>query len=165
MAMAYLAVYAVQTFNLSEKYAAIYSGVMIAGGLVGNIVGAALNDRHGSKTALLFASLAWTAAMIVALIAWSWEVFLLVFILLGISSSANLVGDLSIAMDFSSGSDRPVYVGTARSMAGLFTLPTPFLAGLLIQMGGYQLMMIAALAFTLVSILVLWRNVSEPRHA
>lgn len=165
MAMAYLAVYALQTFNLSEKYAAIYSGVMIAGGLVGNIVGAALNDRHGSKAALLFASWTWTAAMVVALLAWSWQIFLIVFILLGISSSANLVGDLSMAMDFSGGSDRPVYVGTARSMAGLFTLPTPFLAGLLIRMGGYQLMMMAALVFTLISILVLWRNVTEPRQA
>ncbi|MBN1265813.1 MAG: MFS transporter [Anaerolineales bacterium] len=165
MAMAYLAVYAVQSFHLSEEYAAIFSGVMLGGALIGNIAGAALSDRHGSKTALLLATVIWAAALVVALLAASWEVFLLVFFLLGMSNSANTVGDLSIAMDFSTGADRPVYVGTARSMAGFITLPTPFVAGLLIRAGGYSLMMGVALVFVLLSMFVLWRFVREPRQA
>jgi len=164
MAMAYLAVYALQRFQLSQEYAAIFSGVMLGGGLIGNVVGAGLSDRRGSKTALLFASLVWAAALLTALVAATWEVFLLVFILLGMSMSANLIADLSIAMDFSSGSDRPVYVGTARSVAGLFTIPTPFIAGLLVREGGYQSMLLVSLLFVLLSILVLWRSVRDPRH-
>jgi len=162
-AMAYLAVYALQTFQLSAQYAGIFSGVMLGGALLGNIIGGALSDRYGSKATLLFASLTWAAALLTALLAPTWEAFLLVFAILGMSNSANTVGDLSIAMDFSTGVERPVYVGTARTVAGLITIPTPFIAGLLVQSGGYKVMMAACLAFTLLSILVLWRMVQEPR--
>lgn len=165
MAVAYMAVYALERFSLPQEYAAVFNGVMLVGAIAGNMVGAWLSDRRGSRAALLFATSAWTGALLTALAAGAWELFLVVFFLLGMSSSANLVGDLSLAMDFSTGPDRPVYIGTARTVTGILTIPTPFLAGFLIQAGGYSLMFSAAAIFSLVSMLVLWRAVLEPRSS
>ena len=67
-------------------------------------------------------------------------------------------------MEFGPETERPAYVGLARTSTGPALLIAPLIGGLIAQSIGYPAMFITSLLFAISGLYLLTRRVKEPRH-
>jgi MFS family permease len=163
MAAAFIAVYAIQTFRLSDTYAAVFTSILFAASTLGLIGWGVLNDRFGPKWVLVGSAMLWAAALTVLLVWRSLPGIYVSFALVGLSQPGNIIGDLNMPMLFDPGPRRPTYIGLARTLTSPALLAAPILAGTLVQWSGYFPMFLLSLGFALTGIAVLWLGVKDPR--
>ncbi len=163
MATAFIAVYAIQTFNLNDEQAAIFTGVLFAAGIFGYALWGAIGDRIGPKKIVTYSFVAWAIALLIAIFTNTVWVYYLVFVFFGIYSAGIGVGDSMLIMELSDDRLRPTYLGMARTLTGAFLLLAPVLAGWLVYEYSYNLMFWIALAFTLVSTVLMAQVRDFPR--
>jgi MFS family permease len=165
MANGFMAVYAVQHFALPDAQAAVFTGILFAGGVIGYPIWGTLGDRIGHKRVLELAGTLWLGALLVALLAPTIGVFYAVFALMGLGSAGTMLADLNIAMEFGPESERPTYVGLARTTTGPALFLAPVLAGAIVQWADYPIMFLVSLAFAAAGLATLWFGVFEPRRS
>lgn len=163
MATAFIAVYAIQSFNLNDEQAAIFTGVLFAAGIFGYALWGAIGDRIGPKKIVTYSFVAWAIALLIAILTNTVWVYYLVFVFFGIYSAGIGVGDSMLIMELSDDRLRPTYLGMARTLTGAFLLLAPVLAGWLVEKYSYNLMFWIALAFTLVSTVLMAQVRDFPR--
>jgi MFS family permease len=167
MAVGFIAVYAVQQFNLPDSVAAVYTGILYAASVVGYGVGGTLGDRWGHRRVMQLAGLLWIAALgtmlIVTITQATWLLYV-VFALLGASNAGGVVSDFNLAMEFGPEAERPTYVGLARTSTGPALLIAPLIGGLIAQAIGYPAVFVTSLVFAVGGLYMLTRRVKEPRH-
>jgi MFS family permease len=167
MATGFIAVYAVEQFQLPDSVAAVYTGILYAASVVGYGVGGALGDRLGHRRVMQLAGVLWIAALstmlLVTITQATWLLYV-VFALLGSSSAVGVVSDFNLAMEFGPEAERPTYVGLARTSTGPALLIAPLIGGLIAQSIGYPAVFVTSLFFAAGGLYLLSRHVKEPRY-
>jgi len=113
MASAFIAVYAIQTFQLQDEQAAIFTGIILASGILGYAIWGAVGDHIGPKNMMVLSFICWFAALLVAIFSKSIWFYYLVFALFGLYQSGIGVGDSMLIMELGEESLRPTYLGMA----------------------------------------------------
>ncbi len=167
MATGFIAVYAVQQFQLPDSVAAIYTGILYAASVVGYGLGGALGDRLGHRRVMQLAGVMWIIALstmlLVTITQATWLLYV-VFALLGFSNAVGVISDFNLAMEFGPEAERPTYVGLARTSTGPALLIAPLIGGLIAQSIGYPAVFVTSLLFAACGLYLLTRRVKEPRH-
>ena len=160
MATGFIAVYAVEQFQLPDSVAAIYTGILYAASVVGYGVGGALGDRLGHRRVMQLAGAMWIIALgtmlLVTTTQATWLLYV-VFALLGFSNAVGVVSDFNLAMEFGPEAERPTYVGLARTSTGPALLIAPLIGGLIAQSIGYPAMFVTSLLFAACGLYLLSR--------
>ena len=163
MATAFIAVYAIKTFNLPDEQAAIFTGVILASGVLGYAFWGAVGDRIGPKKIMVLSFICWFSALLVAIISKNIWLYYLVFALFGLYHSGVGVGDSMLIMELGEESLRPTYLGMGRTLTGSFLLLAPVLAGLLVDQFDYNFMFIVSAFFIAIATLLMIRVKDIPR--
>jgi len=164
MAYGFMAVYAVQRFNMGDAQAAVFTAIMLASGVVGYAVWGPLGDRLGHKRVMEIAGAFMFLALVIALWAKSPQPFNIIFALMGFGRAGTLVADLAIAMEFGPEPERPTYVGLARTATSPAVFLAPIAGGAIIAWVGYPAMFVVALGLSAAGLCVSRFRVVEPRH-
>ncbi len=163
MAVGFVAVFAVQRFSLPDSQAAIFTAILFGSGVLGYAFWGRLGDRVGHKRVLELSGTLWIAALLLALFVASAPGFYVIFALMGFGSAGGLVGDLNIAMEFGPDSERPTYIGLARTITGPALFLAPLLAGAILEWASYRTMFAVSLVLASAGLAMLWIRVVEPR--
>jgi len=95
--------------------------------------------------------------VVLAILSQSIWMFYGVFLLLGFANAGGILGELVMVMELGNDEQRPIYLGMARTLPGIFLLVAPLLAGILVKTGGYRLMFFFSLGFMAIALLFLLR--------
>ncbi|MBT3190148.1 MAG: MFS transporter [Anaerolineae bacterium] len=165
MGMAFITVYGLEKFNLPISYSAIFTGVMLASEVVGYGIWGVIGDKDGYKRVIEYSNLFLIVGLFALLFVESvWGLYI-VFGIISFAHSGELIADQNIAMEFSSETDRPTYIGMSKTLTGPFLLIAPVLGGVLVQLWGYPTMFMTALIISMVAFVVIKFFVVEPRLA
>lgn len=164
MATAFIAVYAIQHFNLPDEQAAVFTAVVLASGVLGYAFWGAIGDRIGPKNIMVLSFICWFAALVAAIVSTNIWLYYLVFALFGLYQSGVGVGDSMLVMELGEDSLRPTYLGMGRTLTGSFLLLAPVLAGSLVSRYDYSVMFIVSAFFVAIATLLMSRVKDVPRR-
>ena len=150
MAAGFLAVYALERFQLGDAQAGVFTAILMASNTLGYAFWGNIGDRWGYKRLAEIGSILWLGALAIALLAPNVAFFYLVFVLFGLSNGSGIMADFNIAMEF----------GT---LTGPWLLVAPLLGGWLVLLAGYPFMMTCSSLIAGAGLVLLWLGVSEPR--
>jgi len=163
MGSAFMAVYAIQRFNLGDEQAAIFTSVILITGMLGYAVWGYLGDRIGPQKIVLVSFLIWGVGLVIAILARSIWVYYLVFAMYGLYLAGMNVGDSMLVMEIGDEDRRPTYLGMARTLTGGFLLVAPVLSGWLVERFSYEVMFSASMIFVLISSVLIVTVKDRPR--
>ena len=165
MFVGFIAVAAIQRFDLPDEVAGRFTGFMVGGQLVANVLFGPLADRCGHKLVLEIGTLCNAGAAAMILLAPSLVWVYLAFALEGATVASYLLSGMSITFEFSEPEVRPTYIGLASTIIGAFSGVAPLLGGWLVGRVGYPGLFGICLALLLIGWLLLHRWVQDPRFA
>lgn len=157
MATGFLAVYGIQNFSLSDEYSAVFSGILFTCNALGNVFWSIVGDKAGPRNTLLISDILQAFVMVLSFLAGSVWTFYLVFMLYGFAQAGFIIGELILGMEIGKEEDRPMYIGLARSISGIFILIAPVIGGLLVEWVGYRVMFLVALVFYVVAVIYVFQ--------
>ncbi len=163
MATAFLAVFAIKAFHLPDEQAAVFTGVILASGVLGYALWGTVGDRIGPKNIMVWSFLCWFIALLIAIFSKNIWSYYFVFALFGLYQSGVGVGDSMLVMELGEESLRPTYLGMGRTLTGSFLLLAPVLAGWLVAKFDYTVMFIVTIFFNAVATLLMSRVKDVPR--
>ena len=164
MGMAFVTAAAVSRWDVSGGTVGNYTVALLVGQAMGNLLFGLLADRKGHKLSLVLGGLAASLAYIIAGMAASPQLYYAVFLLLGFYISAIIVSGLMIVLEFVGSEQRPTYVGITNSIIGAVSVVIPLVGGGLATISYGSLFTFCAAA-ALLSVLLTWLWVVDPRHA
>ena len=164
MAVGFLTVYAVQTWDLPDGQAAIFTVSMLIGQALSNLLFGWLADRKGHKLVLELSALCGALAAGIASIAPAPAWFYVVFVLAGASTAGLILSGIMIVFEFCEPEIRPTYIGLNNSVIGVFAALTPLLGSWLAVTIGYQALFVISFVFGLAGLALLRWTVREPRY-
>jgi len=165
MATGFLVVYAAQRWRLPDDWAAGFTVSMLVGQALSNFLFGMLADRKGHKLVLELSALSIAAAVGLACVSPAPLWFYVVFALVGISAGGLMLSSLMIAMEFSSPSLRPTYIGLNNTVSGIVASTAPLLGGWLAKATGYRAFFAMACAAGLAGFALMRWTVRDPRQA
>jgi MFS family permease len=164
MAVGFLAVYAVQRWQLPDGEAGTFTASMLAGQALSNLLFGVLADRRGHKLVLELAALAGTLAVGLASLAPDPVWFYAVFALTGTSYAGFMLSGIMIVFEFSTPDVRPTYIGLNNTVSGVAAGLAPLLGGWLAGAVGYRGLFAVAFVIGLAGFALLRWSVREPRQ-
>lgn len=148
MAVAFLAVYGTQRYQLADQQAAVFSGLLFFGGTLGFVILSVVGDRLGARRTLMISDLLQSFVLLLALISPNiWGIYVL-FLFLGFAQSGYMLGEMILGMELGPEEDRAIYIRLTRSLPGFVILFAPLLGGFFVDRLGYSVMFIVALIAT-----------------
>ncbi len=163
MAIGFLAVYAVQRWNLPDSQAGIFTVAMLVGQALSNLLFGWLADRKGHKLNLEICVLTTALSAGIAALAPTESWFLLVFFLSGISAAGFMLSGIMIVFEFCEPQIRPTYIGINNTYNGIVAIIMPLLGGWLARSFSYQIMFSTTFAICILGLVLLRYWVHEPR--
>jgi MFS family permease len=164
MAFGFVAVSAVERFDLADNVAGLFTVVFNGASVAGFAVWGPLGDRLGHKRVMETAGALWLCALGVALFSTSALAYYFVFALMGFSQAGTMLSDLNIAMEFGPEAERPTYIGLTRTVTGPALLIAPLLGGWIAQTWSYSALFGTSLVLAAGGLVLLRLRVKEPRH-
>ena len=165
MAGGFYTVYALRAFGAASWQVGVFTAIFLAGQIAGNVVLGWLADRAGHRLVIMIGVGATVAANAVALVAPSLPVFSVVFALAGVHVAAINVSSLNVLLEFAPGMDeRPTYVGLGTTSMAPVAFGAPLLAGVMVDVLGFEPVFGVAALFGLVGLSLLVTRVRDPRH-
>ena len=165
MAGGFFTVYALRALGAAPWHAGVFTAVLLAGQIAGNVALGWLADHAGHRLTIMIGVGATVAANLVALTAPSLPVFSAVFALLGIQVAAINVSSLNVLLEFApETAERPTYVGLGTTSVAPVAFAAPLLAGVLVDTVGFPPVFGAAALFGAVGLGLLATRVRDPRH-
>jgi len=164
MASGFLAVYAVQRWQLPDSQAGIFTVSMLIGQALGNLIFGPLADRKGHKLVLELSALLGVLAVGVASLASTSVWFLFVFAFIGVSNAGIILSGIMIVFEFSSPDIRPTYIGLNNTLIGIAVAATPLIGAWIANTKGYQVLFVITAVVGLVGFALLRWTVREPRE-
>lgn len=152
MAAGFLAVYGIQRFNLPDQQAAVFSGMLFGGGMLGFLAWGVVGDRFGGRNILLASDLLQAVVLVLALVSPSIWTYNLLFLVYGFVQSGTMVGEMMMGMGLGPESKRSLYLGLVRTIPGFFVLIAPLMGGAIVEAVSYPAMFVVALAMGLVGV-------------
>jgi MFS family permease len=165
MAIGFLAVYAVQNWNLPDSEAGLYTIAMLVGQALSNLIFGWLSDRKGHKLILEISVLTTACGSILAALAPSSTWFLLVFFLSGVSTAGYMLSGIMIIFEFCEPSIRPTYIGVNNTFNGIVAIAMPLIGGWIAHAYNYPLVFTVTFIIVLIGFVLLRWWVREPRKA
>jgi MFS family permease len=166
MATGFYTVYALRRLGAPPPEVGVFTMVLFAGQIVGNVAFGWMGDRMGHRIVLMAGVIATIGASVLALTVTSVQTFSLVFALTGLQIASVSVSSLSVLLEFApSVEERPTYIGVGNTFAAPFAFLSPLLAGLLADASGFAGVFAVAGLASLLALAVLALQVREPRHA
>jgi len=163
MATGFLAVYAVQRWDLTDAQAGTYTISLLVGQALSNLLFGVLADRKGHKLVLEVSALVAALGVGIALVAPSPLVFHASFVLAGCSLAGFYQSGVMIAMEFGRAEIRPTYIGLNSTVRGISAGLASLIGGGLAAMLGYPGLFIVTLVMGLAGFAVMHFAVRDPR--
>ncbi|MCP4537432.1 MAG: MFS transporter [Chloroflexi bacterium] len=164
MAVGFLAVYAVQRWQLSDSRAGGFTTSMLIGQALSTLLFGALADRRGHKLVLelstLLGALAVGLASVVSTPTW----FHVVFALVGASAAGSMLSGIMITFEFSTADVRPTYIGLSNTASGVAAGIAPLIGGWLAEATSYPTLFVVAFVIGMVGFSLFRWSVREPRQ-
>ena len=160
----FVAVEAVVRWRVPDSTVGGYTGVLLVGQTMGNLILGWLADRSGHKLSLELTALASVLAFALAWLAPSPAWYYAVFVLLGFTAGGIMVSGILIVMEFCEPGRRPTYVGMASTGVGLVSMVVPLLGAWLAGLS-YSWLFALSTAANLVALVAMRWWVQEPRWA
>jgi MFS family permease len=162
MASGFVTVAAVARWGVADSTVGIYTGALLVGQTIGNLIFGWLADHRGHKFSLelgaLFSSVSYALAALAPAPGW----FFVVFVLMGVATGAVVVSGILVVMEFCEPGRRPTYIGLANTGVGFISIGAPLLGAWLASIDYGWLFATSALAdLTALTVLRWW--VKEPR--
>jgi MFS family permease len=163
MATGFIIVYGSEKFGLDGAQVGLLTATLIGGQAVMSLVWGLLGDRWGHKLVMTLAAFALTLAMLVTLLAPTWQWLMLTFVLLGAYFTSEWVSGLNLILEFCDPADRPTYIGLTNTLLAPPVVLAPLLGGLLATFAGYAGLLLAATLVAATGALLMLFWVAEPR--
>ncbi|MBL8097500.1 MAG: MFS transporter, partial [Anaerolineales bacterium] len=164
MATSFLAVHAVQQWNLSDAEAGGFTIAMQIGLAAANLFFGFLSDRTGHKLSLEICSLLSLTSLVLAFLAPSPAWFYVVFFLRGAVNAGTFISGISIVYEFADDSNRATYIGLSNTIPGVAGAVAPLVGGWLAGGLGYPVMFALSAVVGVTSWALLHFSVRDPRH-
>ena len=165
MALAFITVYAINTYNLPISQSATFTAVMLVSEIIGFGIWGNLGDRSGYKRVIEISNLILILGILSLLLVNTLSALYLVFALMSFAHSGEYIADQNFAMEFGTEENRPTYIGMSKTLTGPFFLLAPIIGGSLVQFLGYKSMFMAALIMAIISFTVIKFFVRDPRKS
>jgi MFS family permease len=160
----FFTVYALRILKSPEADVGLFTALMLAGQMAGQLALGWVADRAGHRLVLVIAACTATLMNVVALATTSVHAFSMVFALNGLFNAAIQVSALNVLLEFApTPQQNPTYVGIERTSLAPFGFALPLVGGLLIDAVGYAFVFWLSAASSLASAAVLWLLVRDPR--
>ncbi len=163
MASAFIALYAINRFNLEDAYAAIFTALLLLSRIFGYGFWGALGDRIGPQKVVISSFTTWGLGLVLAIFSQSLWVFYAVFVAFGFYTSGLALGYTMLVMELGDEKLRPTYLGMARTLTGGFLLLAPVLSGWLVQSFNYIVMFAVSFGFVVLSTIMMMTVKDRPR--
>ncbi len=164
MATGFLAVYAVQAWNLPDATASGFAIALQIGLTLANLFFGFLADRKGHKLSLEICLLLSAVSLGLAFIAPGARWFYALFFLRGAVQAGTFISGISIVYEFIDADNRPTYIGLANTIPGVAAAIAPLIGGWLAGAISYQAMFILSAMIGMAGWAMLRFTVREPRH-
>jgi MFS family permease len=165
MALAFITVYAINTYNLPIAQSATFTAVMLVSEIIGFGIWGNLGDRSGYKRVIEISNFILILGILSLLFVNTLWALYLVFALMSFAHSGEYIADQNFAMEFGTEENRPTYIGMSKTLTGPFFLLAPIIGGSLVQFLGYKSMFMAALIMAVISFTVIKFFVRDPRKS
>ena len=165
MATGFFTVHALRSFAAPDWAVGVFTTALLAGQMLGNLVLGVLADRVGHLIPLNIGVAALLLANLVALVAPTVEIFLVVFLLQGVQIAAISVSALNVLLEFAPGpAARPTYVGLGTTLLTPVAFGAPLAAGLMADALGFRVVFATAAVAAIIALVLLLGRVQEPRR-
>ena len=165
MATGFLAVYSMQTWNLSDARVSGFLVAMQIGLVLANLLFGFFADRKGHKLSLEVCFGLNLLTLILAVVAPGPGWFFMVFFLRGAVDAGSSISGFAIVYEFTSAENRPTYIGLSSTIPGIATVIAPLIGGWLAGVLSYPAMFILSAGIGALSWGLLRFAVREPRQA
>ena len=157
-------VYALRAWEAPAAEAGVFTTLLLAGQIAGNVTLGWLADRLGHRLVIVAGVAAMVGANALALGAPSLGAFGAVFVLTGVQGAAISISNLSVLLEFAPvPEERPTYVGLGTTLMAPVALGAPLAAGLLADAFGFATVFALAAAAGTVALALLVSLVRDPR--
>ena len=163
MANSFYTVYAIDMFNLVDSDIALFTLLLLGSRMVVGPLCGYFGDRKGHKIFVELGVMSSLCAILIATFANSRLPFCLIFTLMGVSISVQMVSQRSIVPDFCTSEERPIYLSLSSTVQAPFIVIPPILGGLLVSRLGYPIVFLFT-AIIVASGLGFLHLVREPRQ-
>ncbi len=163
MAIGFLVVYTVKTWNLPDAKASGFTVALQIGLALANLFFGFFSDHKGHKLSLEICMALSTFSLVLAIFAPSPLWFLPIFFLRGAIYAGTFISGISIVYEFTDAENRPTYIGLANTIPGIAGSIAPMIGGWLAGAMGYQAMFILSAVIGAISWVLLRFAVHEPR--
>lgn len=163
MAGALFAVAALRRGGLSDAQVGVESTVLFIAMTVGYFLWGIVGDRFGHRAILVFGSLSAALSALVALGAFGFWAYAVVFWLLGLNAAATSLAGLTFITEFGPAVRRPTYIALAAVAYAPFAVGAPIVGGFLANAWGYVPVFIVSAVAGLLATVAFQLWVPNPR--
>jgi len=163
MADAFYTVNAIDRLSLPYSFAGIFTIIMMAGMIGGNLFFGHIADRFGHRINLLLCAIIKSIICLIAVITPPLSIYFLVFIGAAFTTSLLGISRLTMIAEICNEEDRPTYVALTNMITSPFVL-LGIGGGWLANRFGYQIVFVIAGIFALIASIWYYKMVEEPRQ-
>jgi MFS family permease len=167
MATSFYTVDAKRSLHLTDAGAGLYAVVLLAASTIGNVLWGYVGDHHGHKRIVEGGAVCTGLAALLALLArdapWGTVGYGVVFLLVGLASSAIQLASLTFIIDFAPAAQRPTYIGLATLAQAPFACGAPLLGGVIADRAGYPAVFILTAVLATAGALIVLLSIVDPR--
>ena len=164
MAIGFLAVYAIRSWNLPDSQAGAYTIATLVAQALSNLLFGWLSDHKGHKLVIQICVLTSAFAAGIAALTPIDSWFYVVFFLIGVSNAGFMLSGIMIVFEFCEPEIRPTYIGINNTFNGIVAIAMPLIGALLAKIYGYQFMFAVTFVISLLGLGLLHFWVQEPRN-
>jgi len=163
MGFAFYIVYGLLHFGMNDLTAGFLTAALTISSTIANAAMGWLGDRFGHRAMLIAGSVAVTLSSLMAWGAPSIGWLYPVFILSGLANVAIWTIGMAITVEFGDEATRPTYIGLSNTLVAPFTIIAPLIGGWIAETAGFQTtFMVSAIGGLVTAILLFWL-VRDPR--
>ena len=163
MGFAFYIVYGLLHFGMNDLTAGFLTAALTISSTIANAAMGWLGDRFGHRAMLIAGSVAVTLSSLIAWGAPSIGWLYPVFILSGLANVAIWTIGMAITVEFGDEATRPTYIGLSNTLVAPFTIIAPLIGGWIAETAGFQTtFMVSAIGGLVTAVLLFWL-VRDPR--
>ncbi len=164
MGFAFYIIYALRGFNMNEVVAGYLTATLTISQTVANMGMGWIGDRVGHRLMLIIGAVAAALSAILAWNATSTIWFYPIFILEGVANVSIWTNSMTMAVDFGTEHERPIYIGLAQTLTAPATIFAPILGGWIVDSAGFIPTFIISTILSSIMIVILVFLVKDPRN-
>lgn len=162
MALAFLTVVGVERFSLPASAAGTFTMIVMGSMIAGGLVFGAVADRFGHRTNLFIGAAATFLSAVIALLAKSPALYVVVFVCAGLTVALGTISRLPFLAELAGEGERPSVIALANMISSPFVF-WGAIGGVVADAAGYEWVFLIAGCFALCAAVWLLVMVRDPR--